>query len=95
MRRVLDPMFVYFDMRRQWLPQRGLAPTVLSDMSSFVENPGDLPPRFIFVFLNFNSILIHVNLFWLLSNTNFSELPIIFNSVIHSISNISPDFGSA
>lgn len=40
MRRVLDPMFVYFDMRRQWLPQRGLAPTVLSDMSSFVENPG-------------------------------------------------------
>ncbi|KAH6762491.1 hypothetical protein C2S52_019924 [Perilla frutescens var. hirtella] len=40
MRRVLDPMFVYFDMKRLWVPQNGLAPIVLSDMSSFVENPG-------------------------------------------------------
>ncbi|KAK6143845.1 hypothetical protein DH2020_024193 [Rehmannia glutinosa] len=42
MRRVLDPMFVYFDMRRQWVPQHGLGSIVLSDMSSFVENPGNL-----------------------------------------------------
>ncbi|KAL6558021.1 hypothetical protein OROMI_018371 [Orobanche minor] len=40
MRRVLDPMFVYFDMKKQWVPPHGLAPIVLSDMSSFVENPG-------------------------------------------------------
>lgn len=42
MRRVLEPMFIYFDMRRHWVPQHGLAPAVLSDMSSFVENPGDI-----------------------------------------------------
>ncbi|KAK4424539.1 protein SEMI-ROLLED LEAF 2 [Sesamum alatum] len=41
MRRVLDPMFVYFDTGKHWDPQHGLAPVVLSDMSSFVENPGD------------------------------------------------------
>ncbi|XP_047975823.1 protein SEMI-ROLLED LEAF 2 isoform X1 [Salvia hispanica] len=40
MRRVLEPMFIYFDMKRHWVPQHGLAPAVLSDMSSFVENPG-------------------------------------------------------
>ncbi|KAL0412912.1 UNVERIFIED_CONTAM: protein SEMI-ROLLED LEAF 2 [Sesamum radiatum] len=40
MRRVLDPMFVYFDTGKHWVPQHGLAPVVLSDMSSFVENPG-------------------------------------------------------
>ncbi|KAL2231298.1 UNVERIFIED_CONTAM: Protein SEMI-ROLLED LEAF 2 [Sesamum indicum] len=40
MRRVLDPMFVYFDTGRHWVPQHGLAPLVLSDMQSFVENPG-------------------------------------------------------
>lgn len=41
MRRVLDPMFVYFDMGKHWAPQHGLAPIVLSDMISFVENPGE------------------------------------------------------
>ncbi|KAL7082972.1 hypothetical protein ACP275_14G133400 [Erythranthe tilingii] len=40
MRRILEPMFVYFDMKRHWVPQHGLAHVVLSDMSSFVENPG-------------------------------------------------------
>ncbi|KAG8363903.1 hypothetical protein BUALT_Bualt19G0070900 [Buddleja alternifolia] len=40
MRRVLDPMFVYFDIGKHWIPQRGLALIVLSDMSSFVESPG-------------------------------------------------------
>ncbi|XVE89558.1 hypothetical protein DITRI_Ditri20bG0005700 [Diplodiscus trichospermus] len=32
-RQVLDPMFVYFDSRQQWVPQQGLAMVVLSDMS--------------------------------------------------------------
>ncbi|KAL3843542.1 hypothetical protein ACJIZ3_000945 [Penstemon smallii] len=41
MRRVLDPMFVYFDTGRHWVPNHGLAPIVLSDMLSFVENPGN------------------------------------------------------
>lgn len=40
MRHVLDPMFVYFDTGKRWVPLHGLAPIVLSDMVSFVENPG-------------------------------------------------------
>ncbi|KAL3651352.1 hypothetical protein CASFOL_004354 [Castilleja foliolosa] len=40
MRIVLDPMFVYFDTKRQWAPPHGLAHIVLTDMSSFVETPG-------------------------------------------------------
>lgn len=41
MRRVLDPMFVYFDTGRHWVPRQGLALVVLSDMSYFVESMGD------------------------------------------------------
>uniref|UniRef100_M8CM90 Protein EFR3-like protein n=1 Tax=Aegilops tauschii TaxID=37682 RepID=M8CM90_AEGTA len=33
MRRILDPMFSYFDMKKQWAPRHGLALLVLSDMS--------------------------------------------------------------
>ncbi|XP_024020255.1 protein EFR3 homolog, partial [Morus notabilis] len=38
MRRVLDPMFVYFDSGRHWVSGQGLAMVVLSDMSYFMEN---------------------------------------------------------
>ncbi|CAK9141192.1 unnamed protein product [Ilex paraguariensis] len=41
MHRVLDPMFVYFDTRRHWVPRHGLAFIVLSDMSYFIESPGN------------------------------------------------------
>ncbi|KAM5561026.1 protein SEMI-ROLLED LEAF 2 [Rosa sericea] len=41
MRRVLDPMFVYFDSRHHWVPQQGLAMSVLSDMSYFLETSGN------------------------------------------------------
>jgi len=41
MRRVLDPMFVYFDTKRYWVPRNGLAIMVLSDMCYFVEIPGN------------------------------------------------------
>lgn len=41
MRRVLDPMFVYFDTRQQWVPS-GLAFIVLSDMAYFMDTPGCL-----------------------------------------------------
>ncbi|GFS38930.1 uncharacterized protein Acr_00g0060280 [Actinidia rufa] len=41
MRRVLEPMFVYFDNKRYWVPRHGLAILVLSDMCYFVESPGD------------------------------------------------------
>ncbi|KAH0994362.1 hypothetical protein GBA52_018226, partial [Prunus armeniaca] len=37
MRRVLDPMFVYFDSGHHWVPCQGLAMLVLSDMSYFME----------------------------------------------------------
>ncbi|XP_076921088.1 protein SEMI-ROLLED LEAF 2-like [Bidens hawaiensis] len=39
MRRILDPMFVYFDSNRQWVPPHGLGLLVLSDMAYFVESP--------------------------------------------------------
>ncbi|XP_023730669.1 protein SEMI-ROLLED LEAF 2 isoform X3 [Lactuca sativa] len=39
MRRILDPMFVYFDTNRHWVPPRGLGLIVLSDMAYFVESP--------------------------------------------------------
>nr|XP_011466140.1 PREDICTED: uncharacterized protein LOC101313033 isoform X1 [Fragaria vesca subsp. vesca] len=41
MRRVLDPMFVYFDSRHHWVPRQGLAMMVLSDMSYFLETSGN------------------------------------------------------
>ncbi|KAF3453185.1 hypothetical protein FNV43_RR03623 [Rhamnella rubrinervis] len=41
MRRILDPMFVYFDSGRHWVPQQGLAMVVLSDMSYFMESSGN------------------------------------------------------
>ncbi|KAL2325592.1 hypothetical protein Fmac_024650 [Flemingia macrophylla] len=40
MRRVLDPMFVYFDFKQHWDPQKGLAMIVLSRMAYFMEKSG-------------------------------------------------------
>jgi len=40
MRRLLEPMLVYFDSGRHWSPQEGLAMKVLCDMAYFVEVPG-------------------------------------------------------
>lgn len=39
MRRILDPLFIYFDTNRQWVPPNGLGLIVLSDMACFVESP--------------------------------------------------------
>lgn len=39
-RRVLDPMFTYFDSKRHWVLRQGLANIVLSDMSYLMENSG-------------------------------------------------------
>uniref|UniRef100_A0A7N0VMA9 ARM repeat superfamily protein n=1 Tax=Kalanchoe fedtschenkoi TaxID=63787 RepID=A0A7N0VMA9_KALFE len=41
MRRVLDPMFLYFDTKMQWVPQHGLALMILSDVSYLVEGTGN------------------------------------------------------
>ncbi|KAE9618925.1 hypothetical protein Lalb_Chr02g0147801 [Lupinus albus] len=41
MRRVMDPMFVYFDSRQHWDPKKGLAMIVLSSMTYFMENSGN------------------------------------------------------
>ncbi|KAG5149384.1 hypothetical protein JHK82_016265 [Glycine max] len=41
MRRVLDPIFVYFDSRQHWAPQKGLAMIILSRMAYFMENSGN------------------------------------------------------
>lgn len=40
MRRVLDPMFVYFDRKMQWKPRTGLARVILSDILWLVEGTG-------------------------------------------------------
>lgn len=53
MRRVLDPMFVYFDTRQQWVPS-GLAFIVLSDMAYFMDTPGN------FVFVSICSLSSHI-----------------------------------
>jgi hypothetical protein len=42
MRSVMDPMFVYFDSGRHWIPRQGLAMMILSDMSYFMESSGIL-----------------------------------------------------
>lgn len=44
MRRVLDPMFGYFDSGRHWVPQQGLAIMVLSDVLYFMDSSGILSP---------------------------------------------------
>ncbi|KAK3031229.1 hypothetical protein RJ639_036884, partial [Escallonia herrerae] len=41
MRPVLDPMFAYFDTKRHWVSRNGLAMTVLSDMTYFLESSGN------------------------------------------------------
>ncbi|CAH9087504.1 unnamed protein product [Cuscuta europaea] len=41
MRRVLDPIFIHFDRKKQWVPQTGLAFVVLSDISYLLENSGN------------------------------------------------------
>ncbi|XP_047325648.1 protein SEMI-ROLLED LEAF 2 isoform X2 [Impatiens glandulifera] len=38
MRRVLDPIFVCLDTKRQWIPRQSLSTTVLSDMCYFTDN---------------------------------------------------------
>nr|DAD38267.1 TPA_asm: hypothetical protein HUJ06_008908 [Nelumbo nucifera] len=40
MRRILDPMFYYFDTKRNWVPHQGLSMVVMSDMCYFAENSG-------------------------------------------------------
>lgn len=41
MRRVLDPMFIYFDSRQHWVPREEVAVSVLSDMSYMAESSGN------------------------------------------------------
>lgn len=51
MRLILDPMFVYFDTGRHWVPRHGLATMVLSVMSYFLESSGDLDLCILTLFL--------------------------------------------
>ncbi|KAJ1297448.1 hypothetical protein BS78_01G377100 [Paspalum vaginatum] len=41
MRRILDPMLSYFDMKKQWAPRHGLALLVLSDMACLEKSSGN------------------------------------------------------
>ncbi|PSS00223.1 hypothetical protein CEY00_Acc24192 [Actinidia chinensis var. chinensis] len=69
MRRVLEPMFVYFDNKRYWVPRHGLAILVLSDMCYFVESPGNQQ-------LILNAVIHH------LDHKNVSHDPQIKSNVI-------------
>lgn len=40
-RRVLEPIFQYFDMGKHWSPENGLAVSVLRDMSYLMQNTGN------------------------------------------------------
>jgi protein EFR3 len=42
LRRILDPMLSYFDMKKQWAPHCGLAFIVLSDMAYLEKSSGIL-----------------------------------------------------
>jgi len=42
MRRILDPMLTYFDIKKQWAPRHGLALLVLSDMVYLEKSSGTL-----------------------------------------------------
>lgn len=72
MRRVLDPIFVYFDTRQQWVPN-GLAFIVLSDMAYFMETPG-------------NRQLILAAVVRHLDHKNVSHDPEVKSHVIHTAS---------
>ncbi|XP_078438492.1 protein SEMI-ROLLED LEAF 2 [Wolffia australiana] len=40
MRRILEPMLLYFDSRKQWIPDHGLSTLVLSDISHWINGSG-------------------------------------------------------
>lgn len=40
MRRILDPMFSYFDGGKHWSPEQGLSVVVLRDMQHFMDKSG-------------------------------------------------------
>ncbi|CAA6654409.1 unnamed protein product [Spirodela intermedia] len=41
MRRILEPMLIYFDTRKHWIPDQGLSMLVLSDISYWVKGSGN------------------------------------------------------
>ena len=40
MRRILEPVFIFFDSRKLWIPDNGLSTLVLSDISCLVNGSG-------------------------------------------------------
>lgn len=75
MRRILDPMFIYFDTNRQWVPPRGLGFIVLSDMAYFVESPE-------------NQQLILASIVHHLDHKNISHDPELKSYVIQTTTNL-------
>ncbi|GMG99780.1 hypothetical protein Nepgr_001620 [Nepenthes gracilis] len=68
-RRILEPMFVYFDTGNHWVPQQGLAVRVLSDLCYFVE-------------ISENKLLVLAGVVRHLDHKNVSNDPIIKANVI-------------
>lgn len=81
MRRVLDPMFIYFDTRQQWVPS-GLAFIVLSDMAYFMDTPGN--------FVSICSLSSHILFICYFANleSTCSGVPLSFSVGEHQIATI-------
>lgn len=81
MRRVLDPMFIYFDTRQQWVPS-GLAFIVLSDMAYFMDTPGN--------FVSICSLSSHILFICYCANleSTCSGVPLSFSVGEHQIATI-------
>ncbi|KAF3783263.1 EFR3-like protein [Nymphaea thermarum] len=81
MRRVLEPMFLYFDTRRHWLPKQGLAMLLLSDMCFLMESSG-------------NDQLILAAIIRHLDHKNVAHDPRVKSSIIQIVTALAQQFRS-
>ncbi|CAN6467929.1 unnamed protein product [Victoria cruziana] len=81
MRRVLEPMFLYFDKRRHWLPKQGLAMLLLSDMCFLMESSG-------------NDQLILAAIIRHLDHKNVSHDPRMKSSIVQIVTTLAQQFRS-
>ncbi|KAF8394670.1 hypothetical protein HHK36_020886 [Tetracentron sinense] len=90
MRRVLDPMFIYFDTGRHWVPSQGLAMVVLSDMSYLMVNSGNVKH----VSQPGNEQLILASIIRHLDHKNVAHDPLIKSDIIQIATALARQFRS-
>jgi hypothetical protein len=84
MRRILDPMLSYFDMKKQWAPRHGLALLVLSDMAYLEKSSGILstPKKFCVQKLNLS---VNTKQHYVLFEISFKYLYMDFMKALFSL----------